>query len=469
MDIQVRPLTVGPIVGHTRTHSARIWGRGHFEQTEDGPLRCFGALRFRQAGDSDYSPPQFFRLLPNFDMTGVLVLEGLDASTSYECQVGWFFRELEPESLDPGWNYDWSEANIASFRTASEGDDESRTFVFGSCRYLLRLFGGSWFDDRGDKAFRSILEQIDGGKPIDLFLMVGDQIYADDLGNLSPDQTADQFLRRYREVFTQPQIRALMSRVPTYMTLDDHEIEDDWPARQTAEDLMVKYPSALHAYLCYQASHSPLFETRDGRLVGTPDKLWYAFRDGCCDFFVTDSRTERHLSDDPAEREILNQIQMDALKSWLSDGSGRVKLVVSSVPVFPDKKRPSEDKWVGFPRQRTELLEFIRQEAIRRVVFLSGDVHVAMSTELVSPSDPDFKIVSLISSAFFWPYPNAKGREYSLEGEVPTEADTVYRLRRAGPVFRQNNFTRVQADLDKVRVQVYDRKGDLLKTKTHTF
>ncbi|MEE8584253.1 MAG: alkaline phosphatase D family protein, partial [Acidobacteriota bacterium] len=89
---------------------------------------------------------------------------------------------------------------------------------------------------------------------------------------------------------------------------------------------------------------------------------------------------------------------MDALKNWLDDGSGRVKFIVSAVPVFPDGKRDSEDKWSGHIKQRTELLEFIRRNAIRRVVFLSGDIHCSMSAELTSPQGGEgFKVLSVIS------------------------------------------------------------------------
>jgi alkaline phosphatase D len=93
----------------------------------------------------------------------------------------------------------------------------------------LRLFGGSWFDNRGDKTFRSILEQIERGEPLDRVLMVGDQIYADDLNFLSPDEQVDEYLARYRDAFSQKYVKKMMSQVPVFMTLDDHEIENDWP------------------------------------------------------------------------------------------------------------------------------------------------------------------------------------------------------------------------------------------------
>ena len=49
---------------------------------------------------------------------------------------------------------------------------------------------------------------------------------------------------------------------------------------------------------------------------------------------------------------MLEQVDQ-ALKRWLSNGSGRVKIVVTSVPFFPDPDSDeNEDKWSGFQRQR---------------------------------------------------------------------------------------------------------------------
>ena len=66
-------------------------------------------------------------------------------------------------------------------------------------------------------------------------------------------------------------------------------------------------------------------------------------------------------------------------------------------------------------------------------------------------------------------YPHAKGREYALQGNLPTRGDTVCRLRRAGPVWRDDNFTRVRVDPGRLQVEVYSRKGKKLGTKRHSF
>ena len=88
--------------------------------------------------------------------------------------------------------------------------------------------------------------------------MVGDQIYADDLNFLAPDNQVDEFLSRYRKVFGQKHIRELMSRLPTYMTLDDHEISNDWDQDRVKKEGDL-FAAAIHAYECYQFVHGPGF------------------------------------------------------------------------------------------------------------------------------------------------------------------------------------------------------------------
>ena len=468
MDVRIQQFDIGPILGAVSTNSARLWGRGTEKWQDDALRRTFGAARIRRAG-GNFGPAQFFKLNPNFDLTGVTVFQGLQANTAYEYQIGALFSDFDLPDLPTAVMPIWDDAHDSGFRTASASSSESRSFVFGSCRYLLRLFGGSLFDGRGDKTFRSINDQIKAGRRTDQVLMLGDQIYADDLNFLLADKGVDEYFRRYRDVFSQKHFSELVSRVPTYMTLDDHEIEDNWPARASSQDFMKKFPVAIHAFLSYQLSHSPLFELApDGRLTGQPDHYWYQFRDGCCDFFVMDTRTERLYDDNGKRIRIISTEQLDALKNWLADGSGRVKVVATSVPFFPDLEGPGRDRWDSFPEQRKKILDHIRTESVHRVLFLSGDVHSSMTAELHHPDDPQFKVVSVISSPFYWPYPHSSAGDFQVTGTLA--GSNGFRLHRGGPVHATDSFARVTVRPDRVRVEFFKRKGERLgSVKTHTF
>lgn len=226
-------------------------------------------------------------------MTGVFPVTDLKAECTYQYQVGWFLADSELDAARTIIQFDWSDLETFTFTAGTTDQNRSRVYAVGSCRYLLRLFGGLIFDDRGDKTFESILE-LHKKTQVNAVLMVGDQIYADDLKFMGADRDVQSFLNRYQAAFTQENIARLMSQIPTYMILDDHEIEDNWPSHASSADMVTKYPSAIHAYQIYQASHSPVFSLdNSGWITGTPTHLWYTFSDGCADWFVMDVRTER--------------------------------------------------------------------------------------------------------------------------------------------------------------------------------
>jgi alkaline phosphatase D len=456
--MKINAPSVGPIVGYTTDRQTRLFLRGHAQKEGSNMRRCFGVVRWRVAGVKKWSAPQFNNLSHNFVMTGVLVIDALKADTEYEYQCGWFFADAELERIEslPEDQLEWQIPSSA-FKTSVAVDSRPRSYAVGSCRYMLRLFGGTIFDDRGDKVFRSINQQIDAGRDVDALLMIGDQIYADDLNAVAPDTRVDQFLDRYRTVFSQEHVRRLMSRVPTYMILDDHEIEDNWPAKATEQDRVTLYPKAIHAYQIYQCSHSPLFTADDGRIDGTLTHFWYRFSDGCADWFVMDVRTERQLP----QRRMINDSQMKALLDWLNDGSGRIKFVVTSVPFIPDTSNDSSDKWNAFPDQRAQILEHIRAHAIQKVIFVSGDVHCSFVSELKVGPGSNLKIHSIVSSSFFWPYPHSKQSDFLFDAVIQAGTGN-YACKRISEVHSDDNFARIDATPKTVKVQFYERKGKAL-------
>lgn len=455
--------TVGPIVGYTAPDQTRIWFRGQFEGIgESSYRRCFGVLRYRKRGLRKWSAPLFNKMSPNFDMTCVVALTGLQPETDYEYQAGWVTLDAELDRL-AGMHaalIEWPD-ECGNFRTAAADASRPRSYVAGSCRYLLRTFFGDIFDDRGDKIFKSIYEQ-SRERRVDGVLMVGDQIYADDLNFFSPDSSLPEFLKRYRTVFSQTHIRRLMSCVPTYMILDDHEIEDNWPAKATEKDKVQLYPQAIHAYQIYQCSHSPLFQAdANGRLDGILQKFWYCFTDGCVDTFVLDTRTERISAGE--RKRMLKEEQMTALLNWLGDGSGRVKLVVSSVPLAPDFSVEGDDKWGAFAEQRDRILAHLATLNGVKVVFLSGDVHCSFVAEIRLKGRSKPLAYQVVSSSFFWPYPHMEEDELVVDRPLITQSNKTYTVKLRSGVQSLDNFARLDLSTAGLRVAFHARKGELLE------
>jgi alkaline phosphatase D len=259
------------------------------------------------------------------------------------------------------------------------------------------------------------------------------------------------------------------------MAMDDHEIADNWSMDRLNDPKLSeeqraankgRFLSAVEAYRCYQAVHSPaLKRSNEPGLTNAMTELWYSFQSGPAHVFVMDIRTERYLKVAPPQ--LVSNRQMQALKDWMKANKGALKLVVTAVPLFPDVKLAGwamserNDKWAGAMQQRQKLLDFMRDEGVRRTVFLSGDVHVSMWAELKSTSRPDFRTYSIISSAFHAPAFTPPEFIFENQGILDGQADYV--VTRHGGYTSLSNFTRLTWKEPNLRVAVFERKGKLLQ------
>ncbi|HEU5267452.1 MAG TPA: alkaline phosphatase D family protein, partial [Jatrophihabitans sp.] len=125
------------------------------------------------------------------------------------------------------------------------GDGDVR-IAFGSCRYgraAVKLADRHFDVDSLVCLSRELTTQDEASWPAAL-LMLGDQVYADetsdatrrriqarrDITKGSKDQVADfeEYTWLYLESWTDPDVRWLMSTIPSAMIFDDHDVRDDW-------------------------------------------------------------------------------------------------------------------------------------------------------------------------------------------------------------------------------------------------
>lgn len=470
--MKVKPFTLGPLVGETTDRRARLLVRGDPAQAPGEHKPFLGRLQWRRE-DGDWHPPRVFRFNRNFDFTAVVVINDLEADTRYRFRGGWV------SDADAGErDLDWRAASEGSFRTAPADPDAPVTFLFGSCCYRFFRPGGEVEDDRADKVFRGMWHDQEAHGPADFLLFVGDQVYADPLHTLGDLSTQEAFYRLYRASWSQPHARRLLANSSSYMILDDHEIEEGWPALADAVDSVTKYPAALKALQIYQVSHGPAMPlTEDGRWPAhDPEHLWYRFQRGCADFFVMDVRTER--AGEGREARMISPEQEAALCRWLDDQPERVKCIVSPVVMFPDARRPfrTGDAWDGYARQRTRILEAIRKRELRKVVFLSGDVHASLCSRLEcrGPSGRPVRMLSLVSSGLFWPsllFPfRWRTGMVDSEGELSTPgARARYRVSPLTGIYSGNGYARIGITPEGVSFRLRDRKGETMEGFSNQF
>ena len=557
----LRPPGLGPIIGHTTHDSCRLWIQAGDPEDRPGVLvsnrRTVGVIGLIENGK--VTKGYYFRLQREFDRTGTFVIGkdvalgrhesdgipkaqqdkplSLKPDTAYVVRMGTLsvddplpddeslsdsdlvkrlpdIKNIAPlllEDLTP----EQSEVTFRTFpvdtRTAA-----SLSFLLGSCRYPGLL----WKVKQADQIFDPMVGHLEGkaGDPARFTVMVGDQVYADTLTRFVPIGLADtyeEFQERYKTAFGSPNMRRLLRAAPTYMTLDDHEIEDNWTQDRLGEEGKHRlFNIAIGAYMSYQWSHGP---RSYGRL------LYYRFDCAGYPFFVLDTRTHRFTQDsdrvdDPEEVGLRNNHllgrptidpnpnqpgQLKRLLDWLRDeqlARGDAPKFIASSSVFAPndmserinrkppideqalfgvnlRGREDSDSWPAYPQTRRAILDHIVRNQIQNVVFLSGDIHCSNIARLrfVAADGADLGITTydITSSAFYWPFPFADGdpNNYVHNSTKDDQLDP-FPIADGGTMnytawgfTQEDNFCRIEIDKPgkALRVGYYDRAGKLLK------
>ena len=536
---QLRLPGLGPIVGHTTGSSSRIWVRAGSE-TDDGDhpgsgRRTIAVIGVVSRNGHEIDPMQtfYFRLRREFDRSGSINLGAdtvdlgpetpdfrLEPDSEYVVKIGClvlddafddddeFLSDDLLSRLPPAsaWESDLHaldpRKSQAVFRTfPAEGTEPGTlSFLLGSCRYPGLL----WKVRHSDRIFRPMCGLADAVENRPRFvLMVGDQVYADMFNRRLPFGRADtyqEFRKRYLTAFGSPNIRRLMQRLPTYMILDDHEIEDNWSQDRLRRSAHYQlFTIAIDAYLSYQWSHGP-------RTWGK--RLYYRFDCGGFPFFVLDTRTQRFYEGKPGElsqNHLLGRPshpgappgQLRRLLDWLDEQQqtrgNAPKFIVTSGVFVPNpmsartafaERSPEalggSDTWAAFPNTRTAILRRIVDRGIQNVVFLSGDIHCCNVAEILFSGTPEaeqLRAFSVTSSAFYWPFPFADGEpsDFVHDSRARGQEDT-YRFTssdgtplsmdyRALNFSQEDNFSQVTLDREthRLRVRVRDRRGRIVK------
>ena len=136
-------------------------------------------------------------------------------------------------------------------RTRSRSANEPLRLLFGSCRVTrphTPPWTGTWgLRGVGNDALHACARRMltaDEPEWPDALLLVGDQVYADEVspqtlahiertrGTDVPPGTGvadfEEYTLLYREAWSEPLIRWVLSTLPSAMVFDDHDVHDDW-------------------------------------------------------------------------------------------------------------------------------------------------------------------------------------------------------------------------------------------------
>jgi len=211
-------LLIGPLLRHVGTTDATVW----VETDEPCEVEVLGAReRTWCVAGHHYA---------------LVVVTGLEPGSTTPYEV----------ALDGEWAWPPLRPSRPPSVIRTQGADRPLRIAFGSCRYgraAATLTDKNFTPDALAAFARRLAGEDPDGWP-DAMLMLGDQVYADetseatrrrirarrDIERGSRDQVADfeEYTWLYLESWTDPDVRWLLSTVPTSMIFDDHDVRDDW-------------------------------------------------------------------------------------------------------------------------------------------------------------------------------------------------------------------------------------------------
>lgn len=369
----------------------------------------------------------------------------------------------------------WPEAGTTLPPSRIPAISDDFTVVFGSCRMPQsddaeeqRVFGTD--------ALAAYARRMAGQDPVhwpDSLVLLGDQIYADETskatgrwiadrrGTGEPDGVADfdEYAHLYREAWSTPVVRWLLSTVPTSMILDDHEVIDDWNTSPAWRDHMAEKPwwaereiSALMSYWVYQhlgnlhpdelaadATYAKVRAAEDatevlrdfaqsatGEANGRRTTRWSFRRDfGRVRLLMIDTRAGRILSS--GRRSIVSDDEFEWIEAN-AEGSYDHLLIGSSLPwLMPHaisamqtaneaasarpglpgriaekiRRAVDQEHWPAFKNSFDRLTRLVQRSAsgsAATVCVLSGDVHHLYVAEASFDTPVNAKVYQLVCS-----------------------------------------------------------------------
>jgi len=332
----------GPMLGPVELRDAKIW-------VEVSPEVKSVALQYNKKGDKIRKTIVYKGALGNAFNPLSLTVGGLDYNTTYE------YRLLVDGKLTTRGGQ-FTTKDLWQWRKPIP----EFSFLTGSCSY----FNEPEFDRPGTPYGKdaSIFNTMANEKAA-FMLWLGDAWYTREVDYYS------NWGLWYRASHDRsvPELQDFLKSMPHFATWDDH----DYGPNDIGKNYILKETSrtVFNSYFCNPSAGE------NGQGIYTMTS-W-----GDADIFLTDNRWWRSADLLPdsvngkpnPEKKMLGDQQMEWLKNSLLYSTATFKIIVvgSQVlnPVSPF------DKWRDFPSEYQELMDFLTEQKINGVLFLTGDRH----------------------------------------------------------------------------------------------
>ena len=291
---------------------------------------------------------------------------------------------------------------VGRFRTALPADSRQPVrFAFYSCQE----YSHGYFN----------AHEVMADDDLDFVICLGDYIYAetytsratrngvrdDRIGRENPypgvlrvATTLQDYRRKYELYRSDRSLQKVQAAFPTIATWDDHEVQNNYAGGEDdgglADRERFRRSRQRAGYRAFFEA-TPYFPSRTNRLY---HRLSFG---RTVDLILMDQRQYR--DDQPCDdavvvpcadwdqpRDFLGRTQMNWVKDQLRSSDAVWKVMANEVMVMPAKVLGGAfftfDNWQGYPREREELLTFIRDRQIKDVVFVTGDIHTFIAGDV---------------------------------------------------------------------------------------
>lgn len=404
----------GPMLGYVEMQEANLW----IQTKEETDFE----IRYWPKGENGVEK-QSFKARTNAaeSFSKHIKLTDLKYGTTYQYEL-----YLGGKKVDLSYPTEFTTQNLWQWRT----DPPVFTVAFGSCLYI----NDKQYDRPGDPygTEPDILNAINNKNP-DLMLWTGDNVYYRE-----PDfYSVARMDYRYRDARDTPEMQPLLANAINLATWDDHDYGPNnsnrsYRMREEALDIFERYWS------------NP--GSNDG---GVYTK--YKYND--VEFFLLDDRFFRAPNGlEDSTKAYFGEQQMQWLKDGLVSSNAAFKIVVNGNQVTNLDNR--HESFPMYKKEFHELMDFLKEEKVEGVLFLSGDVHYGQL--LKTEREGFYPIYEFTSS------PLSAG-VYEI---ADSEENYVNPLHVKGTLVTDYNFGMITVSgprRDRVlTLQSYDREGNLL-------
>ena len=282
------------------------------------------------------------------------------------------FNNLEPDSkyiliIIPDNKPDLAiSKEVRTFPVYEENSPEDFSFIIGSCAEKMKKF---WIKTIFRPHVWSLFKRIaDAEKDQAAFMIwLGDNLYFHNQDHIS----YSAMMQKYIAIRRDEQLNYFLKSMPQYAIWDDH----DFGPNNSERDFKNK-DAALRAFKNNWAN--PSFGTEETKGVFT----LFSYQDA--DFFLLDNRYYKSTQ----EGTFLGKTQLDWLKEKLLSSKARFKFLCLGLQTL--SPRPEAYGQEAFDKERTELFDFIEQNNIQGIIFLSGDRHYGELLKMERPGNHPF-------------------------------------------------------------------------------